>query len=232
MVANAHNDPGEDGLKMFNFGYLAGISGILLAWNGALLAKTLISDDLIAFTFTASCLENQVPISMPFNSIPIQTIPIPFYNNSIGMPLSFLCVVSSVLITIRTKSYLAKLQDRHLKNLPSRNALTYLDTLILFLIFALSYILKVIGSIFLKLDIWSFDSFLLVNSIMTVVVDDIVICFVFPIYIIMKTKRYLPKLWDSSRPIVPGNNDFYSENPSTVGILPQPRNDQVAESSI
>ena len=212
MVANAHNDPGEDGLKMFNYGYLAGISGILLAWNGALLVKSLISDNYI--TFTASCLKTQ-------NS---------FHPIGIAFSITFLLVVFSVYITLRTKSYLAKLQDRHLRNLPSKNVLTYIDTLILFLLLVLSFFLKTIGALLWKL--LSYENEELFLSISSIVVDNLVICFVFPIYIIIKTKRYLPKLWDSSRPIVPGNNDFYSTNPSTVGILPQPRNDQVAESSL
>ena len=43
-MANAQNDPGPDGLKMFNIGYLAGIAGILLAWNSAILIKVTVSD--------------------------------------------------------------------------------------------------------------------------------------------------------------------------------------------
>ena len=219
MVANAHNDPGEDGLKMFNIGYLAGISGIILAWNGAILAKTLISDEYIGFT--ALCLKKTIPSNA-------------YYPHLITVFIMFLCVVFSVYITNITKSYLAKLQDRHLRNLPSKNALTYLDTLILFWVLALSFFIKLIGILFWKLDIWSGETHKMLIIIISIVFDNIGVSFFFPIYIILKTKRYLPKLWDSSRPLVPENNDFYSTNPSTVGILPQPqpRNDQVAESSL
>ena len=117
MVANAHKEPGEDGMKMFNIGYLAGVSGILLAWNGAIVVKVLISDDNIAFTDI--CLNKQISSGS-------------FYPVTIAVTVVLLCVVFSVIISLRTKSYLGKLQDRHLRNLPSKNVLTFLDTQILF----------------------------------------------------------------------------------------------------
>ena len=67
MVANAHKEPGEDGMKMFNIGYLAGISGILLAWNGAIVVKVLISDDYIHST--AKCLDKEMSTNMFYRRV-------------------------------------------------------------------------------------------------------------------------------------------------------------------
>ena len=35
---------------------------------------------------------------------------------------------------------------------------------------------------------------------------------VFPVYIILKTRRYLPRLWNVNCPLIIQNNDFYSVN--------------------
>ena len=84
MVANAHKEPGEDGMKVFNIGYLAGISGLLFAWNAAIVGKVLTSDDYIPVT--ARCLNKQ-PLS---NS---------YYPIAIVFPVFFLCNVFSLIIT-------------------------------------------------------------------------------------------------------------------------------------
>ena len=72
------------------------------------------------------------------------------------------------------------------------------------------------------MDFFSFENLNLLINTISVIVDDIGVGFIFPIYIILKTKRYLPKLWDDSRPIVFGNNDFFSTNPATVAVAPTP----------
>ena len=56
------------------------------------------------------------------------------------------------------------------------------------------------------------------------IVDDIGLGFIFPIYIIIKTRRYLPKLWDDSSQIIGENNDFFSTNPASVAPGPQSTN--------
>ena len=68
----------------------------------------------------------------------------------------------------------------------------------------------------------------MIIGIISIIVDDIGVAFIFPIYIIMKTKRYLPKLWDDSRQIILENNDFYSSNPNAVAPW-QSTNQQRAE---
>ena len=45
---------------------------------------------------------------------------------------------------------------------------------------------------------------------------NIVICFMFPVYIILKTRRYLPRLWDGEAPLILQNNDFYTVRLSQV----------------
>ena len=226
MVANAHNDPGEDGMKLFNIGYLAGISGILLAWNAAVLIKVLMSSDYLPFTilcFKKPLVESIDPLTTRMRSVV-------FHPITIRIAVVILCLVFSVIITIRTKSYLTKLQDRHLRNLPSKNALTFLDTQILFWILSASSLLKSIVIMFQQSGFLSFDNLLIVNNIISLVWDNFGACFIFPIYIILKTKRYLPKMWDSSRQIVAENNDFYCINPATVGIiqpLPQPNHEML-----
>ena len=72
MLANAHKDPGPDGLKIFNIGYLAGIAGLLLAWNSTILIKLTVSDEYIRYT--SFCL-NKTLESKPFYPI---IGPIPF----------------------------------------------------------------------------------------------------------------------------------------------------------
>ena len=215
-LANAHNDPGPDGLKMFNIGYLAGLVGILLAWNSSMLIRVTVSDQYIPFT--AICLKKTLESK-------------PFYPVTIGAVVISLFIVFSLIITRRKRIYLSKLQDSHLCNLPAKNALTYIDTLILFSILSGSFMIQSFCFLSWTLDILSFDDVPLINCIVSIIVDDIGVGFFFPIYIILKTKRYLPKLWDDSREIIGENNDFFSTNPATVAPA-QSTNQQIAESSL
>ena len=214
-MANAHNDPGADGLKMFNIGYLAGIAGLLLAWNSTILIKVAVSDEYMAFAAlcTKRTLESQS-----------------FYPITIGIAIISLCIFFSLLISRRTYTYLSKIPDSHLRNLPAKNALTYIDTLILFFAVAGSYIVKLIYSFFWLLDFLSFNNANLLSCVTSIIVDDVGIGFIFPIFLIIKTKRYLPKLWDDSSQIIGENNDFYSTNPATVAPTPQTQSTNQAES--
>ena len=150
----------------------------------------------------------------------------PFYPITMAMAIYSLCIFFSYLITKRAYAYLSKLPDSHLGNLPAKNALTYIDTLILFALVSGSYILKSLFALFWTFDFLSFDNANLLSSITSIIVDDIGLGFLFPIYIIIKTQRYLPKLWEDSREIIGENNDFYSINPATVAPAsgPQPTN--------
>lgn len=179
-VANARKDPGPDGLKIFNIGYLAGLAGLLLAWNSTMLIKVIVSDEYI-IGFTALCTEQKSESK-------------PFYPITIAIAILSLCIFFSLLITKRTYRYLNKLPDSQLRFLPAKNALTYIDTLILFFVVSGTYILKSLYSLFWTLDFLSFDTANLFSCITSIIVDDIGLGFIFPIYIIIKTKRYLPKL--------------------------------------
>ena len=217
-VANAHNDPGTDGLKIFNIGYLAGIAALLLALMIMGIFQFLISDEYVPYT--ALCLKK----TLEFESKP-------FFPAIIGVVVAILTVVFAVIITRRTYKYLNKLQDSHLRNLPAKNVLTYIDTLLLFSIISGSSMIEFLFFFSWALDILSFNNANLSTSIISIIVEDIGVGFIFPIYIIMKTKRYLPKLWDDSRQIVAENNDFFSINPATVAPEPQIVNQDMAESS-
>ena len=215
-MANAHKDPGPDGLKMFNIGYLAGIAGILLAWNSAILIKVTVSDQYIPFT--ALCTKRTLESKS-------------FYPISIGIAMLSLCVFFSLIITKRVYTHLSKLPDSHLRNLPTKNALTYIDTLILFFVVSGSIILKSLYSLFWAIDVFSFDTANLLSCLTSIIVDDIGLGFIFPIYVIIKTRRYLPQLWDESSQIIGENNDFYSTNPATVAPLPGSQSANQAETS-
>ena len=216
-MANAHNDQGPEGLKIFNIGFLAGMLGLLLTWNSAILIKVTVSDQYIPGT--AACLGKTLDTST-------------FYPITVALGVMSLCVVFSVIITVRTYTYLSTLQDIHLCNLPSKNVLTYIDTLVLFSIVSGSGFFKLFCTFTWIFDVFSWHEANLVTCIFSIIIDDIGIGITFPIYIIIKTKRYLPKLWDDSRQIVVENNDFFSINPATVAPWPPATNQQIAESSL
>ena len=72
-----------------------------------------------------------------------------------------------------------------------------------------------------KFDVLSWkDSFSLRNFVQ-IVLTNVLLSFLFPVYILMKTRRYLPKLWDEDSPIILQNNDFYAVRLSQVNSRPQ-----------
>ena len=214
-MANAHNDPGPDGLKIFNIGYLAGLAGILLAWNSAILIQVAVSEQDTGYT--ALCLKKTLESK-------------PFYPAIIGLVVLSLCVIFSLIITRRTNIFLSKIPDSHLRNLPAKNVLTYIDTLTLFSIVSGLHSIRFFEILLWGLDILSFDNLDNVVIITSIIFDDIGVGFIFPIYIIVKTKRYLPKLWDDSRQIIGENNDFFATKSATVGPAQEPQ--PIAESSL
>ena len=186
-------------MKIFNIGYLVGITGILLAWNSAILIKVTVSEEYLRYT--ALCLKKKSKSDFP---------------GPIGIAMICLCILFSLIIIRRTKTYLNKLPDNQLRNLPAKNAMTYIDTLILFYVLSGSLIIKAFCMLFWIHYTSLSDQTNLILCVITIIVDDIGVGFIFPVYIIMKTKRYLPKLWDTSRQIILENNDFYSSNPTAV----------------
>ena len=186
-------------MKIFNIGYLVGITGILLAWNSAILIKVTVSEEYLRYT--ALCLRKKSKSDFP---------------GPILIAMICLCILFSLIIIRRTKTYLNKLHDNQLRNLPAKNAMTYIDTLILFYVLSGSLIIKTCCMLFLIFDSSLSDPTNLIICVISIIVDDIGVGFIFPGYIIIKTKRYLPKLWDTSRQIILENNDFYSSNPTAV----------------
>ena len=116
--------------------------------------------------------------------------------------------------SIKTRDNLRKLQNQHLKNLPSRNALSYLDTQIL----CSSLIANIIFTMIifeLFIDESGEDSYSIFIFVQFCV-HNIGLSVLFPLYIILKTRRYLPRLWDDNSPIILQNNDFYAVRLSQV----------------
>ena len=129
-------------------------------------------------------------------------------------------LVFTVLLSCRTNTILKKIQPQHLLNLPSKNALTFLDTQILFVSIIIQFFVISVIHILFHFLLISHDQFVIQKAILHLIIDNLFICFVFPIYIILKTKKYFPRMWDDKAQMLPKNNDFYAENPSHVS--PQP----------
>ena len=71
--------------------------------------------------------------------------------------------------------------------------------------------------IFLRvIDILSQEYFILCVNLFQVIVNNVVICQIFPVYVILKTRRYLPRLWSDDSPLILENNDFYAVRLSQV----------------
>ena len=204
MVSKAHQNPGQDEMRTFNHGYIAAVTGIILSWNSILVVKFLSADDS---DLPDWCCGFQIEPNQQF----LMMIPTVF---------SVLSTVFTVLLTVRTNRILKDIQPQHLQYLPSKNALTFLDTKILFVSTIIQFlVLSVISILFYFLFI-SYDQFIILRAILHLIIDNVFICFVFPLYIILKTKKYFPRMWDDNSQIFQQNNDFFAENPSQIS--PQP----------
>ena len=99
---------------------------------------------------------------------------------------SIFCVLSllfTVLLTCRTNTLLKTIQPQHFQNLPSKNALTFLDTQILFVsIIVQFFVIGFISILSYFLGI-SHDQFIFLKVILHFFIDNVFICFIFPIYI-------------------------------------------------
>ena len=198
MVRSAHQDHGSDEMKTFNYGYLLIVAGLLISWNSSLVGKVLVSNTPPPdWCFPVFAETNHNIMIIPF-------------------VLSSLSVFFAVCIHLKTKSILENLQHQHFKNLPSKNALTFVDTQILFISVTIQVFLVNFPSLLLSFQLLSQEKWIIVRVITHFCLNDVLVCVVFPIYIILKTKKYLPRLWNDSSPIINENNDFYAENPAQV----------------
>ena len=199
MVANAHQEQEPEGKRVFDIGYLVGVVGLLVV----VIPLPLMIYYVNGIPFIERCLDADTR----------QTDPGMLRVTVIALSLS--AFTFTILISLRTRKNLRKLQEEHLKNLPSNNALTYLDTEILCFSIMAKFSLERFRNILLATDLLSFDiSFYLVNLMSFCFV--FMFSLIFPLYIILKTRRYLPSLWDDKAPLILQNNDFYAVRLSQV----------------
>ena len=213
MVSNAHQETDPEAKLLFDIGYLAAVAGFLLIS----VAMPVVQLTLNGIRAIPLCLRQEENIDLNgLNLLKISTAAI------------VLIFTFTVLICIRTNKNLRKLEDQHLKNLPANNALTFVDTLILFFLFYSIFFLKrVLVSVF-YFDFLTLELFAFWISFFEFLMFNIIISFVFPIYIILKTRRYLPRLWDDNSPLILQNNDFYAVRLSQIS----PCQSAFAESSL
>ena len=205
MVANAHQEQEPEGKRVFDIGYLVGVVGLLVV----MIPLPLMIYHVNGIPFIERCLDSDTrhadaDTQTDHGMLRVATI-----------ALSLSAFTFTILISLRTRKNLRKLQEEHLKNLPSNNALTYLDTEILCFSIMAKFSLERFRNILLATDLLSFDISLYIVNVMP-------FCFVFmfslifPLYIILKTRRYLPSLWDDKAPLILQNNDFYAVRLSEV----------------
>ena len=204
MVANAHLEQEPEGKRVFDIGYLVGVVGLLVV----VIPLPLMIYYVNGIPFIERCLDadtrhadtRQTDRDMLRVAVTV---------------LSLSAFTFTILISLRTRKNLRKLQEEHLKNLPSNNALTYLDTEILCFSIMAKFSLERFRNILLATDLLSFDiSFYLINLMSFCFV--FMFSLIFPLYIILKTRRYLPSLWDDKAPLILQNNDFYAVRLSQV----------------
>ena len=202
MVANAHLVQEAEGKKLFDLVYLVGVIGMILALG------------LLPFVLLLKTEEGILKIHQCRGSQQA--------NNDqqvLFLIANAFCLLGFVFIlpvSLRTRKNLGKLQEEHSVNLPSKNVMTYLDTQILCLLLFLSFLFRAFASILFKLDMVQWKNLFLVNNLFQLVLKNISISFLFPIYILLKTRRYLPRLWDDNSPMIVGNNDFYAVRLSQI----------------
>ena len=115
VVANAHQDQEADGRKISDSAYLTGLMSAIAAFVAIPILKIALQQNDIRFVeLCMGKASRQEPIIL-------MTI----------LVIWSLCSLFTILISLKTRNNLKKLQHQHLENLPANNALTYLDTQIL-----------------------------------------------------------------------------------------------------
>ena len=123
--------------------------------------------------------------------------------------MALLLIIFTIINSLRTRRNLKKLEEQHLKNLPCQNAMTYLDTQIYIFLLIFQFLIRLILRSLVDLGLLSVETTFYLLNVSQMIITNLLLSFVFPIYIILKTRRYLPKLWDSDSPLILENNDFY-----------------------
>ena len=71
------------------------------------------------------------------------------------------------------------------------------------------------------LNVFSRETSEMLGSFTQMLITNIVLGLVFPVYIILKTRRYLASLWDDNALIIKQNNDFYALRLSQLSPHPE-----------
>ena len=111
MVANAHNEPDPEGMKIFDRGYLVGVGIFIILLN----ILPLLQFWVHGIPEIEDCRGQGDPDQKSFPTLMVT-----------AAVFGFLFFIVIVLSSIRTRRNLEKIQDQHLKNLPAKNALTFL----------------------------------------------------------------------------------------------------------
>ena len=177
MVANAQGVPGPEEKKIFDIGYLVAVFGFLLFFT----ALPFLQYATVGISFVSRC--NGITEEEETGQSKIVFITIAFL---------FLFFFFTILIGVRTRKNLRKLNDDQLKNLPSNNALTYLDTeLLSFLLFTYVFLQSFKYFLFV-FDIISWELTLTLANWIQLVFNLLVLTLGFPVYIILKTRQAGP----------------------------------------
>ena len=190
----AHQDP--DLTRTSDIGYLLGVTGI-----GIVINTIPVGIYIKLYYFQELCIEEIRSLG---------------YYLIVPVVVLILSVISTLLISFKTHNYLRNLHPEHFKNLPSNNVLTYIDTQLMcfFLIF---YFLLGLFVLYLRLFVLiSRENVIFYLNLLQLVINNVVICLIFPVYVILKTRRYLPRLWSDDSPLILENNDFYAVRLSQV----------------
>lgn len=109
MVANAHHEPDPEEMKIFDRGYLVGVSFFVIL----LIILPLLQFSVHGIPEIEDCLGQGDH----------QTFPTLMVTAAV---FGFLFFIFVVMISIRTRRNLDTIEDQHLKNLPAKNALTFI----------------------------------------------------------------------------------------------------------
>ena len=205
MVSKADQSQGERlNMKMFNLGYAVGIISILLVWN---LIVGMMYENLMPFTKLCKRSAEEHISGTQKTDTPI------FNYMAIFLTI---CIIYVLLISKRTYKYLDSLNDNDLQNLPAKNILTFRDTKVLVMMIYLGFIMYNTFVLLEYLNLISLKTMMDLHFLEKFIFGDLLFSFLYPIFIIRKTKKYLPELWSNSnevQPMLPQNNDFFAWPP-------------------
>ena len=111
MVANAHHEPDPEEMKIFDRGYLVGVSIFVILLN----ILPLLQFSVHGIPDIEDCRGQGYHQTFPTLMV-------------IAAVFGFLFFIFVVIISSRTRRNLGKIEDQYLKNLPGKNALTFIGS--------------------------------------------------------------------------------------------------------